>query len=75
VIKEVAKQLLAIVNVKKNTDALEVYMQHRIDELHKLLEQHEDMYNITKAQGAIQEVRRLKTLRDEVLARAENNGS
>ena len=74
-IKEVAKQLLPIVNVKKNTDALEVYMQHRIDELHKLLEQHEDMYNITKAQGAIQEVRRLKTLRDEVLARAENNGS
>ena len=70
-IKEVAKQLLAIVNVKKNTDALEVYMQHRIDELHKLLEQHEDMYNITKAQGAIQEVRRLKTLRDEVLARTE----
>ena len=70
-IKEVAKQLLPIVNVKKNTDALEVYMQHRIDELHKLLEQHEDMYNITKAQGAIQEVRRLKTLRDEVLARTE----
>ena len=71
-IKEVAKQLLPIVNVKKNTDALEVYMNHRIDELHKLLEQHEDMYNITKAQGAIQEVRRLKTLRDEVIARAEN---
>ena len=69
-IKEVAKQLLPIVNVKKNTDALEVYMNHRIAELHKLLEQHEDMYNITKAQGAIQEVRRLKTLRDEVLARA-----
>jgi len=71
VIKEVAKQLLPIVNVKKNTDALEVYMNHRIDELHKLLEQHEDIYNINKAQGAIQEVRRLKTLRDEVIARAE----
>jgi len=71
VIKEVAKQLLPIVNVKKNTDALEVYMNHRIDELHKLLEQHEDIYNINKAQGAIQEVRRLKTLRDEVLARTE----
>lgn len=70
-IKEVAKQLLPIVNVKKNTDALEVYMNHRIDELHKLLEQHEDIYNINKAQGAIQEVRRLKTLRDEVLARTE----
>ena len=70
-IKEVAKQLLPIINVKKNTDALEVYMNHRIDELHKLLEQHEDMYNITRAQGAIQEIRRLKTLRDEVIARAE----
>ncbi len=70
-IKEVAKQLLPIVNVKKNTDALEVYMNHRIDELHKLLEQHEDIYNINKAQGEIKDVRRLKTLRDEVIARAE----
>ena len=70
-IKEVAKQLLPIVNVKKNTDALEVYMNHRIDELHKLLEQHEDIYNINKAQGEIKDVRRLKTLRNEVIARAE----
>ena len=46
-------------------------MNHRIEELHKLLEQHEDIHNIAKAQGAIQEIRRLKTLRDEVLARAE----
>ena len=70
-IKEVAKQLLPIVNVKKNTDALDVYMEYRVAELHKLLEQHEDIYNINKAQGAIQEIRRLKTLRDEVIAKAE----
>jgi|TARA_R110000803_G_scaffold148179_1_gene213607 hypothetical protein len=70
-IHDVAKKLLPLVNVKKNTDALEIYMDYRIDELRKLLEQHEDIYNITKAQGAIQEIRRLKSLRDEVIARAE----
>ena len=70
-ITDVAKQLLPVVNVKKNTDALDVYMEYRVDELHKLLEQHEDAYNINKAQGAIQEIRRLKTLRDEVIAKAE----
>ena len=70
-LKETARKILPLVDSKKNSDLLEMYMQHRIDELHKLLEQHEDMYNITKAQGAIQEVRRLKTLRDEVIARAE----
>jgi hypothetical protein len=71
VIRDIAKKLVPLVDSKKNSDLLELYMNHRIEELHKLLEQHEDMYNITKAQGAIQEVRRLKTLRDEVLARAE----
>ena len=71
-IKETARKILPLVDSKKNSDLLELYMNHRIEELHKLLEQHEDMYNITKAQGAIQEVRRLKTLRDEVIARAEN---
>ena len=70
-IKELAKQMLPLVNTKKNTDILELYMNYRVNELHKLLEQHEDMYNINKAQGAIQEIRRLKTLRDEVIAKAE----
>ena len=56
---------------KKSSDLLEVYMNYRVEELHKLLEQHEDIHNIAKAQGAIQEIRRLKTLRDEVLAKAE----
>tara|TARA_R100001015_G_C4585012_1_gene141022 strand:- start:396 stop:614 length:219 start_codon:yes stop_codon:yes gene_type:complete len=71
VIKEIAKKLVPLVDSKKSSDLLEVYMNHRVEELHKLLEQHEDIHNIAKAQGAIQEIRRLKTLRDEVLARAE----
>ena len=70
-ITEVAKKLLPLVNVKKNTDILEAYMEYRVSELHKLLEQHEDIYKINKAQGAIQEIRRLKTLRDEVISKAE----
>ena len=47
-------------------------MNHRVEELHKLLEQYDDIHNIAKAQGAIQEIRRLKTLRDEVLAKSKN---
>ena len=70
-IKEIAKKLVPLVDSKKSSDLLEVYMNHRVEELHKLLEQHEDIHNIAKAQGAIQEIRRLKTLRVEVLARAE----
>jgi len=70
VIKEIAKKLVPLVDSKKSSDLLEVYMNYRVEELHKLLEQHEDIHNIAKAQGAIQEIRRLKTLRDEVLARA-----
>ena len=70
-IREIAKKLVPLVDSKKNSDLLELYMNHRIEELHKLLEQHEDIYDINKAQGAIQEIRRLKTLRDEVIARAE----
>ena len=64
-------RLVPLIDSKKSSDLLEVYMNHRVEELHKLLEQHEDIHNIAKAQGAIQEIRRLKTLRDEVLARAE----
>jgi len=72
VIKEIASKLVPLVDNKKNSDLLELYMNHRVEELHKLLEQHDDIHNIARAQGAIQEVRRLKTLRDEVLARAKN---
>lgn len=71
-IKEIASKLVTLVDNKKNSDLLELYMNHRVEELHKLLEQHDDIHNIARAQGAIQEVRRLKTLRDEVLARAKN---
>jgi len=67
---EVAKKLLPLVNVKRNLDALEMYMESRITDMHRNMEQGEDMKAIYQAQGAIKELRRLRTLRDEVIAKA-----
>ena len=71
-IQEVAKELLKVVNDKKTMDALEKYMNYRVEELHKLLEQQDKICDINKAQGAIKELRRIKTLREEVIAKARN---
>ena len=71
-IQEVAKELLKVVNDKKTMDALEKYMNYRVEELHKLLEQQDKISDINKAQGAIKELRRIKTLREEVIAKAIN---
>ena len=43
-------------------------MESRIEDMHKVLEQTEDIREVHMAQGAIRELKRLKTLRDEVLA-------
>jgi hypothetical protein len=67
---EIAKKLLPLVNVKRNLDALEMYMESRITDMHRNMEQGEDMKAIYQAQGAIKELRRLRTLRDEVIAKA-----
>jgi len=72
VIAEVAKKLLKLVNNKENTDAMDTYMYYRIMELHKILEQSEQLSDIAKAQGAIREVRRLKNLREEVISKAKD---
>ena len=70
-ILDVARKLVSFVNVKKNIDSLEIYMESRIGDMHKVLEQTEDVREIHMAQGAIRELKRLKTLRDEVLASNE----
>jgi hypothetical protein len=68
---EIAKKLLPLVNVKRTGDLMELYADMRIAEAHKLMEQSDDLRVIQMAQGAIKELRRFKTLRDEVQARAE----
>jgi hypothetical protein len=67
-IVDVARKLVSFVNIKKNMDSLEIYMESRIEDMHKVLEQTEDIREVRMAQGAIRELKRLKTLRDEVLA-------
>ena len=70
-IVDVARKLASFVNVKKNIDSLEIYMESRIEDMHKVLEQTEDVREMHMAQGAIRELKRLKNLRDEVLASNE----
>jgi hypothetical protein len=67
---DIAKKLLPLVNVKRNLDALELYMESRITDMHRNMEQGDDMKAMYQAQGAIKELRRLRTLRDEVIAKA-----
>lgn len=69
---EIAKKLLPLVNVKRTVDLMELYVDMRIAEAHKLMEQSDDLRVIQMAQGAIKELRRFKTLRDEVTKRAED---
>ena len=69
---EIAKKLLPLVNVKRTVDLMELYADMRIAEAHKLMEQSDDLRVIQMAQGAIKELRRFKTLRDEVIKRAED---
>ena len=68
---EIAKKLLPLVNVKRTVDLMELYADMRIAEAHKLMEQSDDLRVIQMAQGAIKELRRFKTLRDEGQAKAE----
>ena len=68
----IAKKLLPLVNVKRTVDLMELYADMRIAEAHKLMEQSDDLRVIQMAQGAIKELRRFKTLRDEVTKRAED---
>ena len=69
---EIAKKLLPLVNVKRTVDLMELYADMRIAEAHKLMEQSDDLRVIQMAQGAIKELRRFKTLRNEVTKRAED---
>ena len=44
---EVAKKLLPLVNTKKTTDALELYMEERVKDAQKILEQSTDILQFT----------------------------
>lgn len=71
--KELARDLSQVVNNKLNYDALLAYMEFRIEELKTRLIFAANMEDVKSIQGAIHEIGRLKSLRDEVNTR-ESNG-
>ena len=70
--KEVAKKLLKLVNVKSNTDLLEFYAKERVQLLYRQMEQLASVDEIRQIQGAIREIKRLTTIRDEVIEKAKD---
>ena len=65
--KEFYRSLQVLVNNKSCMDLLHLYAEHRIETLRGHLETQKDHSRTLEAQGAIMELRRFATLRDEVL--------
>tara|TARA_R100000951_G_scaffold27218_1_gene23085 strand:- start:1416 stop:1631 length:216 start_codon:yes stop_codon:yes gene_type:complete len=65
------RSLLMLVNDKDQMERLEEYVAERIRHHRDNLEKQKDINRILEAQGAIVELKRFKTLRDEVIKGAE----
>ena len=60
------RNLLLLVNNKERMQRLQEYATARISNYHRLLETTKDHHHILEIQGAIAELKRFETLRDEV---------
>jgi len=69
--KELYRSLLPLVNDKKYMDILHEYVAAKISLHHRQMETLKDHYEISKVQGSIAELRRFKTLRDEIIKGAK----
>jgi hypothetical protein len=69
--KQFYRSLLILVNTKDHMDLLNEYVSARISHYHQQLENTKDHQRVLEIQGAISELRRFKTLRDEVIKGAE----
>ncbi len=65
------RKLLPLVNDRDQMNLLHDYAASRIEGLRDLLEKQKDPQRILEVQGAITELRRFKTLRDEVIKGAD----
>lgn len=65
------RTLLPLVNNRELMNLLQEYAAARIEGYRDLLEKQKDPQRILEVQGAITELRRFKTLRDEVIKGAE----
>jgi hypothetical protein len=69
--KQFYRSLLPLVNDKDQHQTLRDYADRRIKTMHSLLETTKDHNRILEIQGAIAELRRFHTLRDEAIKGAE----
>ena len=69
--KQFFRSLLLLVNDKDQMERLDQYAQHRIEQHRDNLEKEKDRDRILEIQGAIKELRRFSTLRDEAIKGAE----
>lgn len=69
---DTVKKLLPMVNNKQNVERIAAYVADRISYLYKQLEQCSSLDEMSKLQGAIKELRRLDTLREEVVQSAKD---
>ena len=70
-LKQFYRSLLPLVNDKDQLDRLKAYADTRIEQHRDLLEKQKDPNRILEIQGAIAELRRISTLRDEVIKGSE----
>lgn len=68
--KQFYRSLLLLVNDKDQMDRVKSYAAQRIEHHRNLLEKTKDRDRILEIQGAIAELRRFETLRDEVIKEA-----
>ena len=64
--KEQANQLYLFVNDKPTMEALKFYIDLRIEALKEILTKADSLDDIRRTQGAIEELKRMKNIRDEV---------
>lgn len=71
--RKIAESLLPVVNDSLDLEALQDYASYRIEQVHlKALEKSTNMEEILRIQGAIKELRRFASLREEVVQDSRN---
>jgi len=69
--KVLAKKILPLVNDVEKYPLLQDYIENRIETMRNFLENTKDHTKLTEVQGAIAELRRFQTLRDQALEGAK----
>jgi len=69
--KQDYRHLLMLVNNEEQYQRLLTYVDARINQIRQFMDTEKDHHRILEMQGAISELKRFKTLRDEVIKGAE----